>query len=670
MRVNIMQSVKKSISITFFFTAVVLFLLPMKHSHADDLDNRKKALDIIREFADNVCFKIPVVGKKSNFQLSGEAKAELDGILKRLSDLGLKISGEYKNDAYFGVLQNDLANSIKESNDCKLSVISMILDKFLPPTPSNDRVPSSKPERPSPTPTRSGIVIGAPYPETGNHNDLGAPVRDGIEQAIADWNRKERNGLLQDGRKLVVDWKDDRCDGSKAREAANELLDLTNPAQVVIGHNCSGAALAAAPIYNDHDLLMISPAATNPDLTEEGYDFVFRMVGRDDDQADAAASFIAGNPKFRNVAILHDNEPYGLKLAELMQNSLRIRNITEVMFMKLDPPDDNDSTYTIYDSLIKDLNEKHVDVIYYAGYARIGVPLRKKTWSRGIEIPIVSGDGFAVNDYSTMVGEVAAAHTYITNTPRGNLAALNVARRLKANGKPVLPQTLHAYAAVDVWAQAVKLAGKIEGAAVANRLRGTKFKTVIGEISFDKNGDRSDFEPFFVWYTWRNGTYTELDPTDGKRLGLVCRTQAGLGALNYDVRWTDGLQGKFTRSSIKEFFKAKRKPHLRTIDEAMVKEIETAVAQAREWEESEALIRKINKWQYLGRVCRAQAGLKALDHYSGSLTGKEDSNFCTAVRNFKSEKGLRDAGCAINEALVKSIEDEVGRVSKEAIALP
>jgi branched-chain amino acid transport system substrate-binding protein len=166
------------------------------------------------------------------------------------------------------------------------------------------------------------------------------------------------------------------------------------------------------------------------------------------------------------------------------------------MFAPLDPPDDNDSTYKIYDPLISELNNKHVDLIYYAGYATIGVPLRKKTWGDDVKVPIVSGDGFIINDYSEVVGEAAAARTFITNTPRSNLAALNVVRELKAKGKTVLPQTLHAYAAVDVWAQAVKLAGTVESVAVARQLRRTKFKTVIGEINFDRKGDRTDFEPF------------------------------------------------------------------------------------------------------------------------------------------------------------------------------
>src|SRR5689334_9673639 len=142
-------------------------------------------------------------------------------------------------------------------------------------------------------------------------------------------------------------------ESSQARIAANELIKLVKPVQAVIGHNCSGAALAGAPIYDSRQLIMISTFATNPDLTEKGYNFVFRMVGRDEDQADIAASYIAGHKDFRNVAILHDNQPYGLKLAELMRYSLRIRNIKEVMFTPVETPDDNDPAFEVYSPLIE-----------------------------------------------------------------------------------------------------------------------------------------------------------------------------------------------------------------------------------------------------------------------------------------------------------------------------
>ena len=475
-------------------------------------------------------------------------------------------------------------------------------------------------------PAHSEIVIGVPYPQTGEYQDLGTPVRDGVETAVEFWNRN--GGVLIPRQKIKVEWTDDMCEGSRASQVANQLVDPARSIRVVIGHNCSGAALAAAPIYNARGLLMISPSATNPDLTEAGYNTVFRMVGRDEDQADAAASYVAAKPEFRNIAILHDDQPYGIRLAELMRRSLLNRDISVKMFTQVESPKNDVPDLKKYDQLVIDLKEKNIDIVYYAGYPPAGVSLRKKTWMDDLKVPMLSGDGFLTKDYVQVVGGDAAAQSFITNTPdsRDNPAAGNAMMALDAAGKKVLPQTLQAYAALDVWAQAVAIAGTPESAAVARALRSRKIKTIIGEIKFDRKGDRSDLEPLFVLYTWRNDRFVELDPGGGKRLGLVCRVQAGLGALDYDVKWTDGLLGPFTRNLIEKFYKRKGKIPLRTIDEAMATEIEGQVTyetnSVRENDPSyERKVEAFRQWKKLGIVCLAQAGLKVLNHYHGKLDG-------------------------------------------------
>jgi peptidoglycan hydrolase-like protein with peptidoglycan-binding domain len=219
------------------------------------------------------------------------------------------------------------------------------------------------------------------------------------------------------------------------------------------------------------------------------------------------------------------------------------------------------------------------------------------------------------------------------------------------------------------------MAGTPEGASVARALRGQKIKTVIGEIRFDRKGDRSDLEPLFVWYTWRNGSYVELDPDGGKRLGLVCRVQAGLGALNYDVIWADGLLGPFTRNSIEEFYKRKGKTPLRTIDEAMATEIEQQVTyeanSVREKDPSyERKAEVFRQWKKLGMGCRAQAGLKVLGHYHGELDGYSGSLTRTAIRTFKSARGISDRSVDIDEDLLQEIDRALDRHVEKALVAP
>ena len=110
-------------------------------------------------------------------------------------------------------------------------------------------------------PARADIIIGAPYPATGPNSWLGSPTKVGIERAVYDQNNSNDRGLL--GQRLEVVWENDRCDSDQAATAARKLINSPRKVAVVIGHQCSGAALSAAPIYNDAQMLLISSFATN-----------------------------------------------------------------------------------------------------------------------------------------------------------------------------------------------------------------------------------------------------------------------------------------------------------------------------------------------------------------------------------------------------------------------
>jgi hypothetical protein len=117
-----MQSIKRIMRIKFLLVTIFLFLMPLRHVHGIDLDTQQRALNIIGEFANSICSKIPLEGGSTDTQLSGEAKAELNNILNRLADLGVKGSAEFTNKEYRNVLQNELAKTIIDSNNCRLVV--------------------------------------------------------------------------------------------------------------------------------------------------------------------------------------------------------------------------------------------------------------------------------------------------------------------------------------------------------------------------------------------------------------------------------------------------------------------------------------------------------------------------------------------------------------------
>ena len=110
---------------------VILFLFA-NQAWADELDTKKKALEIISDHANRICYSVPLHGGSNKVEISGEAKAELTGVTKKLADLGLKGAAKYENAEYQGVLQSDLAKTLRNSSDCKKDVYRMLIDRLMP----------------------------------------------------------------------------------------------------------------------------------------------------------------------------------------------------------------------------------------------------------------------------------------------------------------------------------------------------------------------------------------------------------------------------------------------------------------------------------------------------------------------------------------------------------
>ncbi|HBA32745.1 MAG TPA: branched chain amino acid ABC transporter substrate-binding protein, partial [Gammaproteobacteria bacterium] len=158
--------------------------------------------------------------------------------------------------------------------------------------------------------SHADIVIATAGPMTGQYASFGAQMKAGAEQAVADINAA--GGVL--GQKLVLEIGDDACDPKQAVAVANQMVN--KGVVFMAGHFCSGSSIPASSVYEEEGILQISPASTNPKLTDEGGDNVFRVCGRDDQQGDVAGDYIAKVVKAKRVAIIHDKDTYGQGLAD------------------------------------------------------------------------------------------------------------------------------------------------------------------------------------------------------------------------------------------------------------------------------------------------------------------------------------------------------------------
>jgi len=341
------------------------------------------------------------------------------------------------------------------------------------------------------------IKVGIAGRLSGSSSKTGEQQEIGALKAINHLN--DKGGLL--GEEIVAISVDDACKPRQAEAAARQLV--ADGVIFVVGHGCSACSLAVSKIYEEAGIIMISPASTNPKVTDEGGPNVFRVIGRDDQQGTIAGDYLADNHSKNNIAIIHDNQAYGLGLAEFTKDQLNKRGVTEVMFdsYKQDQKD--------YGSLVDKLANKKIDVLYAGGYlADIGIITRqvKKTLPN---LRLFSGDAVVDVDFLFVAGE-AGEGTYFTFGPDMHLKpeakSVVAAIREEDDYEPV-GYTLYSYGAVQAWAQAVKQAGSLKPIAVMNALKTGSFDTVMGKIGFDEKGDVTGINAF-VWYVYGKKNYS------------------------------------------------------------------------------------------------------------------------------------------------------------------
>ena len=160
----------------------------------------------------------------------------------------------------------------------------------------------------------------------------------------------------------------------------------------VVGHVCSGAAIAAAPVYEAAGVIMMATSATNPKLTEEGRANVFRVVGRDDQQGIIGGDYLAEHWGENQIAILHDGQPYGAGIATETRKQLRKRGVSEILYEQITPGQVD------YADVVSRLAAARIDVLYYGGYVPEAGLLIRQARDRDYGVQLVSADGLSSED--------------------------------------------------------------------------------------------------------------------------------------------------------------------------------------------------------------------------------------------------------------------------------
>ncbi|QEA12163.1 high-affinity branched-chain amino acid ABC transporter substrate-binding protein [Comamonas flocculans] len=335
------------------------------------------------------------------------------------------------------------------------------------------------------------IRIGLMIPASGPLTQYATMVKDGVNTAVEGVNAS--GGI--NGQQVQTVVFDDACDPKKAPATANQLLD--NKIRYVVGPVCSGAAIAAAPIYNSQHVVVVTPSATSPSLTDgTDYHYIFRTIGPDNEQGAVAAQFIVEKIKPRRVAILHDKQAYGRGIANTARKILGREGVEVVMYEGITAGQKD------YASVVERLKAAAVDFVYFGGYhSEMGVLLRDAR-AQGLGARMMGPEGVANEEINTIGGD--AVEGMLVTLPADFSAVARNAPIVKAfkdkKRDPSGAFQLTSYAAAQVIMDSIKAVGD-DPRLVAEHMHKTTFQTPLGPTSWKPNGDLKSFEfQVFEWH--------------------------------------------------------------------------------------------------------------------------------------------------------------------------
>jgi branched-chain amino acid transport system substrate-binding protein len=328
-------------------------------------------------------------------------------------------------------------------------------------------------------------------PITGANASFGAQLTNGVHQAVDDINAK--GGIL--GQKITVEEGDDASDPKQGVSVANKFVG--DGVKFVVGPFNSGVTIPASDVYADNGVLMITPSATNPQVTDRKLWDVFRTCGRDDQQGKVWADLALGKLKDKKIAIVHDKTPYGQGLAEAAKRFMNAGGKKEVLFEGVNVGEKD------YSAIVSKIKESGADYLMWGGLHTEGGLIVRQMRDQGMKTVMISGDGITDNEFAS-IGGPGVEGTLMTfgPDPRNNPAAKAVVAEIRAKGFEPEGYTLYSYAAVQIMQQAAEKAKSLDPHKVADVMHsGMTFHTVIGDIAYDKKGDRTSVD--YVWYVWK-----------------------------------------------------------------------------------------------------------------------------------------------------------------------
>jgi branched-chain amino acid transport system substrate-binding protein len=335
------------------------------------------------------------------------------------------------------------------------------------------------------------VKFGMAGPITGPSAATGAQMKNGVDQAAADINAA--GGIL--GQKITVSYGDDVSDPKQGVSVANKFAG--DGVKFVIGNYNSGVTIPSSEVYQENGILAITPASTNPTVTERKMWNIFRVCGRDDQQGKVAGDYILNHLKGKKIAVVHDKTTYGKGLADETKKTINKGGMKEVLYEGINTGEKD------FSALVSKIKQSGADLVYFGGLYTEGGLIVRQMRDQGVKAPLMGGDGITSDEFAA-VGGPGVEGTLMTYgpDPRNKPEAKKVVEEFRAKKFEPEAYTLYSYAGVQIIKQAAEAAKSLDPKKVAEKMHsGMPFKTVLGDISFDKKGDITKLD--YVMYIWK-----------------------------------------------------------------------------------------------------------------------------------------------------------------------
>ena len=234
--------------------------------------------------------------------------------------------------------------------------------------------------------------MGVAGPITGPNAAFGAQLVKGTQQAVDDINKA--GGIL--GQQITLEQGDDVSDPKQGVSVANKFVG--DGVKFVVGHFNSGVTIPASEVYTENGILMITPSATNPKVTDRGLWDVFRTCGRDDQQGMLWAEYARDKLKGKKIAVVHDKTTYGKGLADAALDNMHKFGIKEVLYEGVNTGEKD------YSAIVSKIKASGADYLMWGGLHTEGGLIIRQMRDQGMNTVMVSGDGITDNEFSQIGG--------------------------------------------------------------------------------------------------------------------------------------------------------------------------------------------------------------------------------------------------------------------------